>query len=523
MSTILHSQIIEIYYNMQARLNFSSSDASILNIKRQFSCYINQMKSSTGYESIISQMEDLKSMLYFLKVSVINNKDVVIAEYSNIIVCFTDPSQWGNLLYYINSAETIFLECIGALLKILPSKTTEIFKKISNPNLSLCEKFTFFIMEFLYMECPNRPVFYGDLMTSIKTIFEAFNLSLNIFTIQLIKKFICENFVELNCEMVKVKNFFEEVFGRPSNFKFFHKASIVFNKFPRRSESHLSNELLSFTCTSFNKDFLPNENSPVGVKINISSAGMQCKNLRCDGFVTIGRSPLADFVLPFEDKKVNLLAFAMYFDGNIWQMIDCSKKVNILIKMMPEKPYLLKSGTIINVVGMIHIWIKSRELLFDCEKYYEDETKIQSSLHYEYIDGPLANSFGDKNKVCSTLTRIPKEFKKEYIFGKGGLGNTIDCFIDYKGYVSGKHFSFVYTNECNWKCIDLASKNGTYYLMKNYDQYIEKAPSRIMPLFHSSKETPGTDDKNEECKSEPEDKIITICISNYTFFIILEA
>lgn len=72
MSTILHSQIIEIYYNMQARLNFNSSDASILNIKRQFSCYINQMKSSTGYESIISQMEDLKSMLYFLKVSVIN-------------------------------------------------------------------------------------------------------------------------------------------------------------------------------------------------------------------------------------------------------------------------------------------------------------------------------------------------------------------------------------------------------------------------------------------------------------------
>ncbi|OMJ71025.1 hypothetical protein SteCoe_30871 [Stentor coeruleus] len=496
---------------------FDSSDANILNIKRQFVAYINLMKSNIGYERIIERMEDLKSMLYFLKVSVIKNKEKVIAEYNKILICFTSKPQWATILSCLDSAEKIFLECIGALLSILNSEMVTCLNKVNTSDTSLYKRFTDLIIDYFIFQPEQESLTYVDLMVNIKKLFETFNIFLNSFTIQLFKKYACEGSDEFICQKIKVREFFEEVFGKPLNFKFLFKANRVFARFPDRKDSHSNTQLL-FTCTDFDKSFLPKENSLVDKTFEITTAGMKSKNLRCDGFVTIGRSPLADFVLPYEDKKVDLLAFAMYFDGEIWHMMDCSKKTNVFIQMTPQKPYLLKPGLIISPVGMVHIWIKNIEQNYDNEEYYDDNIKIHSSLYYEYINGPLSNSFGDKVKVCSTLTRTPNEFKSEYFFGKGGAGNAIDCLIDCNGFASGKHFSFTYTNNMNWNCTDLSSKNGTYYMMKNYDQYIEKSPSKIIPLFYSSKET-IKNENGEEQKIQLDDKTITIKISNYAFYI----
>lgn len=472
----------------------------------------------------------LQGMLFVLKKSEIKAEDklVVIKAYEDIIKTLKGENQRAMLDNYLEEAENLFLYSIALTQNLVRAQYEETLNWARSHTYCLGNLLTYFLYYKLYNEINENIDFLLFWDEYFSKLIKNFNIENTLFIKQLSRRYVCgqadysQQPMAINKE--NIIYLFEAFFSEPLNFKFIYRASAIFKQFSVFFKKPNYNLNLQITCTAINRRCKMTEDTVNEGRIyNFWNSILERDKLRYDNFITFGKTALADIVLPREDNTVDLLNFAIYFDGDKWLMIDCSRKTNTKINMMPSQPYLIKPGTLISIAGLANLWIKNIQIDINPEVYHENESLVHSTLFFEYIDGPYSVIFGDKTQIASTKEKGSNKIKNEFVFGKGGDGKKVDFFCHLDGYAGGEHMKLNYHSNSNeWTATDLKSKNRTYIQMKNYDQFIERRASKIMPLFIGKYDIPGTDEKSRiiQENSEFEPAGITISIGNYAFYIV---
>ncbi|OMJ66553.1 hypothetical protein SteCoe_36561 [Stentor coeruleus] len=472
----------------------------------------------------------LQGMLFVLKKSEIKAEDklIVIGAYEEIIKTLKGENQRAMLDNYLEEAENLFLYSIALTQNLIRTQYEETLNWARSHTYCLGNLLTYFLYYKLYNEINENIDFLLFWDEHFSKLIKNFNIENTLFIKQLARKYVCgqANFSEQSTVINKenIIDLFDAFFSEPLNFKFIYRASFIFKQFSGFFNKPNYNCSLQITCTAINRRCkMTEETVNEGRIYSFWNSILEGNKLRHDNFITFGKTTLADIVLPKEDNTLDLLNFAIYFDGEKWLMIDCSRKTNTKINMIPSQPYLIKPGTLISIAGLTNLWIKNIQIELDSEVYHEDESPVHSTLFFEYIDGHYSDPFGDKMQIASTKEKGGNKIKNEFVFGKGGDGKKVDFFCHLDGYAGGEHMKLNYhSNNNEWTATDLKSKNRTYIQLKNYDQFMERRISKIIPLFIGKYDIPGTDEKSNTIQenSELPQNGITISIGNYAFYIV---
>ena len=277
------------------------------------------------------------------------------------------------------------------------------------------------------------------------------------------------------------------IFGDVRNFKIFKKACMIYQNFQSPQAKSITipdspNEI-TIICTNIpkNREYYQ-DILKVGQKFILTPSGYQASN-RIDSLVLFGKHPLCDIRLP-DDDQIDDIAFAIYHNGNTFIMIDCSKKSHLKRKIQPQEPLKVNEGMIIDIA------YSSLMKVVKIEFYEDDVGQVSSKLVYEFLKGELCGAFGNKHRRFSTIKK-DGTFKDTFLVGRGCFGVEPDLRLT--GCVGSKHMEFEFRGQ-EWFLTDLLSKNGTYLLIKNHDQYSDKIPSYPSKLFENFLDGESIDD-----------------------------
>ncbi|OMJ94095.1 hypothetical protein SteCoe_2873 [Stentor coeruleus] len=504
-------------------------EAQIKNIKQQMNDYEKTFFSTEVDQTRIERFTSLKSMLFILKKTVINheNRETVIKEYENIIATLKGIFPRTMLDTYLEKAEHQFVDSIMSGQGMMKSKFDDAFNWARQNTYCVGNILSYFLYYKLYSDVTENISFKTFLDAYFCQILKIFNIEPTIFIKQLAKKYICGQCTPPDEDIPIVKEYiiylFQVFFSDPLNFKFIYRANSIYIMFSSQQNAYSQIFNIQIACTTINKNCQYTEDLVnIGKVYKATNAGIDGIKLRCDNFITFGKSPLADIVFPKEDTTVDLLSFALFFNGEKWLIIDCSKKSNTKIKLVPYQNYLIKPGTLINIAHLTNIWIKNIVIIdFDCDEYFDENDIIHSELEFEYIDGPYDYGFGNRTKVVSTRDKKNKGIKTEFIFGRAGPGKQIDFCGELDGYAEDEHMKLSYLNGSKWVAVDLNSNNGTFIQLKNYDQFIGRNVSKAMPLFFGNNDILDTENEIylNAMRNEPASYDCCISISHYSFYI----
>ena len=332
-----------------------------------------------------------------------------------------------------------------------------------------------------------------DFWSSIAEIFTAFQITPNHFVKCVAKKTLCinasQNDNECLVELSKLEDFMGLFFGSISNYKFYSKIAMIYSNVFERISRDRYNQRLSIALTSVRKDYTGPQTLELNKYIEIGPAGLLGPSNRGDGLVIFGRHSHADIVFPESEKYVDLVSLLLYNGGNNYYLVDCSKRGCCGLKIKNELDYLLRPGCLVNL---------AKNLIFNIEKidfeqvdkafagdstttyaYEEEEKEIHSTITLHCLDGPyLDNKFR-----FSTRTREGPS-KPTHMLGCGGGGEAPDFFLPKETGVSRRHCDLNFKNN-EWHIYDSRSLNGTFQLLKTFDQYQSKRHSNAVPLFES--------------------------------------
>ena len=185
-------------------------------------------------------------------------------------------------------------------------------------------------------------------------------------------------------------------------------------------------------------------------------------------------------------------------------MIDCSKKGYCGTMIVKRTPLVLETDMVINIAKTVLFAVNN--ISFDDNSnnprlnadfiqtyhYTVQNLLINSKLILKCLEGPYVDQCFLRSSETATV----------HLVGRGGGGVAPDIYIPAEYGVSRKHLELRFENGY-WLLIDEESVNGTFLLIKNFNQIATQQISRPVELFSQI----TTQDK------------ATILLSKYTLFI----
>jgi hypothetical protein len=181
------------------------------------------------------------------------------------------------------------------------------------------------------------------------------------------------------------------------------------------------------------------------------------------------------------------------------------------MKLEEKKLYLLLKGSLINIAKTQTFHIEDIKMNSGVEDagespfsyvYEDDNAVVDSHVILDFIEG----SYQGNKFSLTTKTRDPCNKKLVHTFGCGGGGESPDFFIPRESGIGKKHLEFRFDSVTKiWSMFDQGSVNGTYFLLKNLEEYRNKKYSGLYGIFDEVK--PGA--------------FKTLLVGRYIFFLVI--
>ena len=470
-------------------------DAQIKELKTKLRETINRVLHAQNYIQLKEQCLDVTSYLSVFKLSVQSaiQRNNLIMLYQKFL---TDLESGSIHSIQKNINELIKNAAYSLTLPLAPvlGYLQECIQNAQNYNIIHLSKIIGYVVGCsLFESIKTQTNFNTCWDLTLESTFVAFNLIHrgNKFLKDYLALQLCDHINQdyfMQIAPLKIVEVGNTIFGDVRNFKFFKKACILYQNFqlpearsitisdPNNNLPDSPNEI-SIICSHISKARESNQDIlKVGQKFVVNPSGYQ-NSKRIDHMVLFGKHPLCDIRLP-DDDQLDDIAFAIYHNNNTFIIIDCSKKAHLKRKIQPSLPLKVREGMIIDIA--YSSLMKIAKIQFGMN---EETGDVTSEVHYEFLKGELFGAFGEKIRRFSNVRRNG-EIKNTFLVGKGAYGVEPDLRLSEGGCVSGKHMEFEFKRQ-EWFLTDLESKNGTFILMKNHDQYNDKIPSFPTKLFEN--------------------------------------
>lgn len=342
----------------------------------------------------------------------------------------------------------------------------------------------------------NPQITFLDFIPNITRVFNNFSLSINNFTRAVAKKYLCGAKIQESLCTIDLKNFkesleifFSKFFGNMKNYRFYVKINKIYSECLERINPNRMNQKVCIIPTSVRKEYNGNQKFEITREYIVEPMGMYSQeSFRDDQMIIFGKHPDSDFVFPEDESFVDQVSLIMYNANNNLYLIDCSKRSYCGIKIDLCTNTTFKEGSLINLAKTVLFKIDKIEYeqmthhYNASEQTYEygaEDMKMHSSILFTCLEGPYQGN----NFKISTKVRNSETIKDNFMFGCGGGGEAPDIFIPRETGISRKHCEFRYDNENNWFLWDERSANGTFLLMKTFEELNRKIHSRAIQLF----------------------------------------
>ena len=508
-------------------------EATFINLKREFEQYLASYQDDP---TTLQRLKSLCELLPLIQSSVLNQTHMEAIQncISSVLRVIKGEDAKARMAQYLDVAEERSINVIVMPLEILHDKFSQYLGSVRAQTFA----FGYLLAGLIYaytVEQANRQLQPINSAATIRTlnlanfdiswdlfltnIIKIFRMQNNLFSKQFAKKMLCGDTIRKSLP-INPNSFIEYIYHLCSNisdYNFVSSITRMYEMFPR-SEGHFRQERLLMKCSYVSVKF-ENQPGPLAVDqgFEISPSGLIGDTLRSDSLVIFGKHRSADIKFPPEDQTMDEVALLLYAGSDKYLVVDCSKNCNVYFKLAKYVKYPLAEGMVFNIAQAAHFCIRKINNFTegDDSDVYGVST-LHSELIIEYLDGQYANPIEGRPIKFSTKWRNQSEPKRSFTLGKSGAA-TVDVFTYLNGHVSSKHieFSFEATTN-NWYISDLYSKNGTYGMYKNTDQFLQKEKSNCVNLFPVVK----TQEQEEERKiglAIPD--YLTLLVGNYTFFI----
>ncbi|OMJ82790.1 hypothetical protein SteCoe_16440 [Stentor coeruleus] len=342
----------------------------------------------------------------------------------------------------------------------------------------------------------NSQITFIDFIPKVTKVFANFNLSINNFTRAIAKKCLCgarnqESLCTIDLSNFKesLETFFSMFFGSIQNYRFYVKVNRIYSECLEKIRTERMNQRVNIIPTSVRKEYQGEQKFRLSETYRIDPMGMfEQGSFRDDGMVLFGKHPDNDFVFPEDESFVDQVSLIIYNANNNLYLVDCSKRSYCAIKIDPQRNTTFKEGSLINLAKTVLFRIDKIEYeqmthhYNASEQTYEyttEDMRMHSSILFSCLEGP----YKDNNFKITTKVKNSDQPKDNFMFGCGGGGEAPDIFIPRETGISRKHCEFRYDSENNWFLWDERSANGTFLLMKTFDEYNRKVHSRAIQLF----------------------------------------
>lgn len=481
----------------------------------------NYNKIDDRLDTRLESLSDLHPMIISLPLK-FDNRKKVLESYKKVIQVLNCQSEKNILDTTLMDEEISIIDCIISQLgentaqKLMGYYSQAKSETFGLGNL-LARVFEYYLQE-------NAAMTFGVYWESKKLskIIKHFGIEDNFFSQNFAKIMICG--IQEGDNIIipeKLRHFINYLFAKFRDFAFIKNVSLIYPMLP--PEGKINEKRLRFECTQISNRF---KDHPDSIKpgdafyingtgqiieahrnlqmpqLNIIPTSYINGSFRGDRLVVFGKHPSADIRFHSEDPTVDDISLVISCSENGYFAIDCMVR-NSSIKLAKEfasgkdAKYKLAVGMVFNLSQFCHFAIKKIEYF---QEPYENNSIQHSNLFFEYIDGPYFSEVDNHCIKLSTFVQGQKELKRRFTVGKGGA-SSIDVFALLENYVSSKHFEFEFSQEQEWFIRDLDSKNGTFKLLKNRDQFERKEHSQPIKI------------------SPEEANYVTLKISNYVFFI----
>ncbi|OMJ79012.1 hypothetical protein SteCoe_21041 [Stentor coeruleus] len=417
-----------------------------------------------------------------------------------------NTSKKGQLIKRITSTEDEILSLILTKLIIPSNHFVKYLRAARKESLQqsldqILPKFlTIYVHAIIVNSLPKTTeVTLFDFFTYITKVFIAFNFPINKFTKSIAKKYLCgawnpDKFckVKLNSFKESLEIFFSKFFGSIKNYRFYVKVNKIYSEFLENLDLERTDKRMIIIPTTVRKDYQGVQTIKLNKEYIIEPMGMyDQENFRDDGMVLFGRHPDSDFVFPEDKSFVDQVSMIMYNVNNNLYLIDCSERSYCGIKIEYGKNIAFKEGALMNL---------SKSMLFRIDKieyekitnhynasdqineYEIEDTRMHSTIYFSCLEG----LYKDINFKISTKVKNSDQIKNFFSFGFGIEDQSPDIFIPRETGISHRHCEFRYDNENNWFLYDEKSTNGTFFLMKTYEELNSKVHSRVIQLFENN-------------------------------------
>jgi hypothetical protein len=184
-------------------------------------------------------------------------------------------------------------------------------------------------------------------------------------------------------------------------------------------------------------------------------------------------------VFPDDDKSIDLAAFLIFHLRNGVVGINISKNSYCSLKLQSGRSYELKPGQLLNFAKKELFLIKSIRF---SDASQESDVLTNSTLTVENQEGLCQGTCYE----FYTQTSNPSIKKLTHTIGCGSGGVSPDFFMSPSLGISKIHAQLTFDEASRtWSISDNVSTNGTYLLMKNFEQYSRKQYSSLVNIVEN--------------------------------------
>ena len=422
----------------------------------------------------------------------------------------------------------------------------EALASIEYPSIStLLPKFLeILIRSNLQKNSQNLDISYMDFKIELSKFMVLMSTGFNHFTNQVAKQVICGNVLEddygLNIKFYKVYEFLQLFFGSKQNYKFYGKINLLTQPLNLKPMSYIKSVNLNLTkprvaykgpskvlpISPMMITYKGLEKGKMNLNLDENQEDVSLENFRNDGIVVFGKHPKCDVRLPADDPEVENVAMILYNTLDNYELIDCSKKNPCCFKLFDFEDAINEGAIIHPIVVQGHVYSFAKTMMFVAEDIsfssfsQNDVQDDETTLHYNYDEEMthstlklkcLSRPYENQEFIVKTnVHKKPQEMKLVHNLGSGGdMAYPPDIFIPKEKGISKIHAQFIFdTNTSSWYLADKGSLNGTFRILKNEDQYLNKKPSVLSKLFKAGYDCNGTL------------SVFTVC--NYAFCAMIE-
>lgn len=477
-----------------------------------------------------------------------NYSEEVVENLNHIIDSLKNSVEEPIIIEIVRNFEEILIDLLTTELKIpqiirkdlnLKSNEEIEYPKISNRLPKFLFKFT--VLELKKINKSSMEFTFVDFQGILRQIVTDMGEPFTHFTKQIAKKFICQNVIDdelsLRINLKHIEDFYALLFGSKLNFKFYGKINRFskylpqepYENYPIPLQITLSKQRVAYSGKQNVMPKGPITILPTGVQLgrNLKELGedqpeIRLNTYRNDNMVIIGNHHECDIRLPDDDRETDKISFILMNLSNNYYMVDVSKKIPCYFKIFD----LFDEAN--NTVSYTPLEIKKLYSLAKTMTFFvreisfinrgdaaqgggvttmftnDDEESVHSEVYLKFFEKPYD---GQEFRLKSQIYK-EKGYKTEHNIGSGGIQDSPpDIYIPKEKGISAIHAKILYDpNSTNWFIKDCESRNGTFKLLKNETEFVNKKPSQLSPVFGS-----GYDSNSQ---------FMTFTVSNYTFFLI---